>query len=461
MLEIRYDNVWAKCSGSRLAISYISEVLTCTVKGARYTNAYKMGSWNGKRCFYSIRSDCFPAGLVPYVTEYLDKEGIPYDLVDNRPPLIFTLEDPELSITLRDYQEAAVQALLKSERGVCKLPTRSGKTAVGIAVLKSLNLPSLFIVHQKGLAVQAVDEFRIGHAEVGLVGMGKWQPNKITVAMIQSLYSGLKTKNPKCLQLLESVNVFVIDEVHHCSASYKKVSREMRNARFRFGLSATPFMSGKENALETMGIVGPLVYENKMTKLIEHDRIVRPTVFFVRLGGVVYGNEWSEIYEEGIVKNKIRNRAIADIALKMLKKGKRPLILIEKIEHGKALLKLLKPKAKTHFVYGDDDITTRQNALKELQFGSLEVLISSRIFDEGQDIPHLECVIVAGGYKSAVRSYQRYGRGITKVPGKEETIIVDFLDLSHRILRRHSEERLALCKREKAFTVNVVKLEDL
>ena len=359
---------------------------------------------------------------------------------------------------MRDYQVKAVDSLLASERGVCKMPTRSGKTAVGIAALLSIGLPSLFIVHTKGLLAQTVEQFdKVAGVRAGIVGGGKWKPSLHSVCMIQTLYSELKKHTNRITKLLGAAGALVVDEVHHSGTRYREVLNNMPLARYRFGLSATPFMSGKENKLETMGLIGPLVYENKMERLAQRGRIVKPKVYFMRVKRPkIFGDDWGEVYEFGIVTHRRRNMMISLAAVKMLRKGLRPLILIEKIEHGKILYDMLKDHVKVEFVWGEDEAERRSAVLHELQHGDLEILISSRIFDEGQDIPHLQCVIVAGGVKAAVRSYQRYGRGITKVEGKDETVIIDFIDDHNYILEKHSKQRLALCEKEEAFTVKVV-----
>ena len=79
-------------------------------------------------------------------------------------------------------------------------------------------------------------------------------------------------------------------------------------------------------------------------------------------------------------------------------------------------------------------------------------LIATTLADEGLDIPSLDCLILAGGGKSATRAYQRIGRALRPAPDKEEAAILDFFDRAP-YLQEHSLERLRLYRHEPAFDV--------
>ncbi|HIP85668.1 MAG TPA: ATP-dependent helicase, partial [Pyrodictium sp.] len=58
--------------------------------------------------------------------------------------------DVELKITLRDYQEEAIEAWITHDgRGVIALPTGAGKTYIGIAAIAHLRLPTLIVVYTR------------------------------------------------------------------------------------------------------------------------------------------------------------------------------------------------------------------------------------------------------------------------------------------------------------------------
>jgi len=72
----------------------------------------------------------------------------------------------------------------------------------------------------------------------------------------------------------------------------------------------------------------------------------------------------------------------------------------------------------------------------------VRIVIATAVFREGVNIPSLNAVINAGGGKSETMVKQISGRPLTLTEGKDEGIIVDFLDLSNNYLIRHTGERI-------------------
>ena len=91
--------------------------------------------------------------------------------------------------------------------------------------------------------------------------------------------------------------------------------------------------------------------------------------------------------------------------------------------------------------------------------GKLDVLIASKIFDQGVDIPELDALILAGSGKSSGRALQRIGRVIRKNDGKSIAIVVDFYD-NAKYLRDHSEIRRKVYETEPAFSIKFPKLKE-
>lgn len=105
-----------------------------------------------------------------------------------------------------------------------------------------------------------------------------------------------------------------------------------------------------------------------------------------------------------------------------------------------------------------DSTERRKEVLDMLRAGS-GIVISSPIFDEGVDIPSLDCVILAGGGKSQVKLLQRIGRGMRHKDGDNTMKIYDFLDDTNKILLRHSEKRIETYASE-GFKTKLIKAVD-
>jgi len=439
----------------------VKSALTYAVKGAEHTPRFRQGKWDGTKSL--MRYSRFPAGLLSLV---LDSTLGPHEIEDNRPEQSVKLSTPNLrGIKLRDYQKEAIDAFLKNERGIIRLATRSGKTVIAIGICKALKKKSLFVTHTKDLLKQARAEFedKLGK-EIGQIGDGEWNPRKITIATVQTLARKIKQREKSTLNELAQVEYVVFDECHRASTSYQAVSLAMPKARWRLGLSATACITGKENSLYTQALTGPIIYEIDMEKLVDEGRIAKPVVYFIDIPNknkVKEWTKWPSIYQDGIVQHHVRNLLVTNVAVRMSRMHKVVLVLVESVEHGHTLESLIGKYCVCQFVSGSDLTEDRKEALEDLQKRRIDVLVATRIFDEGVDIPLVDCTIMAAGGKSPIQLYQRYGRGITKTPTKAETLIIDFIDRSHPRLKEHSYERMAIVNDDKAFQVHTTTLDQL
>ena len=172
---------------------------------------------------------------------------------------------------------------------------------------------------------------------------------------------------------------------------------------------------------------------------IKIEIIACPTIYL--------GKTWQEIYENGIVSSIERNSLICETAIKHFKQGKKVMILVRRILHGKILENMFVAAfTPAVFLSGKDNAEYRKET-KELfnEVGGF-VLIASTIFDEGVDIPEINVLIIAAGGKSEVKTIQRVGRGLRKK--KEGGVLVyDFNDYS-KFLNNHSMNRIKVYQKE-------------
>lgn len=91
----------------------------------------------------------------------------------------------------------------------------------------------------------------------------------------------------------------------------------------------------------------------------------------------------------------------------------------------------------------------------------LDVLLCSRVFNEGVDIPGLQSAINASGYRATIPTVQKPGRGLRVAEGKTQFTFIDFVDRQHELLLEHSRARAKVYK-AKSFKIHVVSnLENL
>jgi superfamily II DNA or RNA helicase len=122
-------------------------------------------------------------------------------------------------------------------------------------------------------------------------------------------------------------------------------------------------------------------------------------------------------------------------------------VLAVRIEHGHILEEMAKelfPELKLKYIHGGSEDETREEVIKDLKSGKIDVAVATTILNEGVNIPSLGAVINAAGGKSEIAVLQKIGRGLRVTDKKKVIYLVDFFDSSHRFLIEHFGERLTL-----------------
>jgi superfamily II DNA or RNA helicase len=382
-------------------------------------------------------------------------------------PVSLWNNEEQKSIVLHDYQEEALAAFVTHRRGIIRISMGSGKTIVGMAITQMLQVKTLFLVGTKDLLIDTIAEFKLkANIDAGQIGDDVWNPQEVTVSTIQTLSRRIKEKYVR--DYLGRVILVIFDEAQHASRMYQEIGRALKAAYYRVGLSATVGLGQKEEKLKSMSLTGPMIYDVKMKRLVDKKQLAKPTAIFLRIPRMDTDPHWDlmeydEQYDKGIVHNAFRNMVFAHVCMEMRRRGFASLLLIEKLAHGENIMALLDEHArkwKVDYVTGKHDSKVRTKVKSGLQTGDVDILVTSRIFNEGVNIPSLESVVVASGYKAPGLTYQRYGRGVRKTAIKDTTTIVDAFDEFAPKLREHSEARLALVKKNKAFDVMLVDWQD-
>jgi superfamily II DNA or RNA helicase len=170
------------------------------------------------------------------------------------------------------------------------------------------------------------------------------------------------------------------------------------------------------------------------------------------------GMPYSEIYSNEITNNYERNKLVVDIAMKAIRANKSTLILINYIEHGENLLKILeKVYPEAVFIHGSTEPEKRLNVLKEFKEGTRKLIISSNILGEGVDIPKLDLLITARAEASTIAAYQALGRTLRLSEGKTKALVVDICDSGVKYLESHTNSRISVYAKEPRYKLIPVK----
>jgi superfamily II DNA or RNA helicase len=420
-----------------------------------------------KRCEFlqSVidKEGIFLTGFVPRLEEFCKDAGIPFQVRDENIYPEWYRNFPELSqilkqekralleshgITLRPDQTALIRAANLKGRGVIHSPTGSGKTVLMLSTLIYHHpLNALILVPNTDLVRQGVSDFKPFFSEgiVGYITGDEILPGRITFANIQKLHRIPMSTWHKNLEAI------FVDECHHVTSfkgTYAKVLKSIP-APLRLGFTATlPYDPESIMALE--GLIGPVIGSVSIQELVEKEVLAKP---IIKIRKVPYNHKiremevFANVYDNGVVNNRIRNRMILQEATELVSQGLTVLILVTKLEHGENLERMSQvmfPDLKLRYIHGVTHKSIREEVQETLTRKDLNVVISSVIWKEGINIPSLGAVINAAGGKYEIFPQQALGRGLRIATGKSEVVLVDYFDPSHPYLIDHFGHRFCL-----------------
>lgn len=407
-----------------------------------------------------IDNNRFYTGLLSRVEEILRAHQIEFDISWSydpgfKSPLEITV--PTLpGIELRPHQHAATMTLIaRGGRGVVNVATGGGKTEIGCAVAKHYGAQTIFVNDRVKHAIQAANRFKKYGIDCGILGGGHRDVDHMVVsAVADTLYTGIKNSDLDVWQLLERTELLMFDECHHLQSNMWTVIGENCPAHRRAGLSASAFEDPNSRCYDDMlliGQTGEIVCHVPPRWLIDRGFLAEPLIHYTAINTPrPKSMDYSTVYNEGIVENQLRNILIAGYAEILRNYGFKVLILVQRINHGKNLLKLLKDP-NVVFSYGGDQMFQWDGDLVEANMSPEElstrfehqtagILIGSTVYDESIDIPSMTALIMAGGGRKYRRTVQRIGRAAHST--NEFVHVFDFWDYQHPYLQKHSRLRL-------------------
>lgn len=346
------------------------------------------------------------------------------------------------AVSLRDYQERAVTALLPHSMGTLCGATGSGKTRMAAAIIQRRGVPTIFFVHTKDLLWQAHASFEetLG-VKVGVIGDSEADVRDVTVATIQTM-NRLDEVDDRWEQV-------IVDECHHLAAStFFNVTGKF-SSYYAVALTATPYrVDGADLMIEAGG--GPIVARITVTDLVAAGMLTRVLARFIPMaGGVSYAPmPRHAVVEKWIVRNATRNQVLADAAKEHAQEGKSVLVAVNQIAHANLLAGLI---GECETLIGSKVSRDRKAILQRLQNKTMKIVIAT-LGKEGLDVPALDVVINGAG---GTDSTQLVGRVMRISPGKKNALYIDVIDSGHITLQKASYARLKRMQAEPAFTVVV------
>ena len=404
-----------------------------------YAKKVRMGFWVGNTpkylYLYEVHGDEI---LLPYGTLKQIQPLIKGSVVtsDFKP---FTSIDYGERVPLYDYQKQAVEATKNGLYGILQSKAGSGKTQMGIALIKEWGRRALWLTHTADLLTQSkeraeryMDKSLIGTITEGKVNIGQG----VTFATIQTMCK------LDLSQYKDMWDVIIVDECHRVCGSpsqmtmFAKVLNSL-SARHKYGLSATVHRAdGMIQA--TFSLIGDVVYtvpdEAVADKVMQVG--IKPIGTGVKLTPECLNTDGTLNYAKLI--NYLTNcftRNICIIDELIDQKGKSCLVLSDRLEHLEKLLNMLPDDMRSQAAMISGKMTTkkgkaeREQAIEDMRIGKKKYLFATySLAKEGLDIPCLERLLMVTPQKDYAVITQSIGRIARTYDGKADPIVFDFVD---------------------------------
>ena len=375
--------------------------------------------------------------------------------------------DVEFNGSLRDEQPRALDKLLEHDIGVLSGTTAFGKTVVAIKLIAERKVNTLIIVDKVNLVTQwkkrltefltineilpdRVEDKKRGRKKanciIGQLGAGKDNLSGIIdIAVMQSLNRMGEVKD-----CVKNYGMIIVDECHHISAFSFETILKSSNAKYVYGLTATPIRKDGHHPIIFMQC-GPIRFKDDAKKQaekrpFEHYVIPRFTSLRVPLDKNEKDVSIQELYSE-IVVNECRNQLITDDIVKSFESGRNCLVLTERTAHVELLAKKLSERIpEVISLTGGMGVKRTREIMTQISDTPadkpLTLVATGKYIGEGFDEPRLDTLflVMPISWKGTLQQYA--GRLHRLFANKKEVQIYDYVDIHVRMLERMYHKRL-------------------
>ena len=357
----------------------------------------------------------------------------------------------------REHQAQALEGWKQCHgRGVVVMPTGSGKSFLAILAMLHIQrstliiVPTIDLMHQWSSQLEAFFK-----CPIGMLGGGSRDVLDITVSTYDSAVIHMEFIGNK-------FGFIIYDECHHLPSQMNIIAASMCVAPYRLGLSATPERDdGGEK--ELFRLVGPLAYQIHIDELEGHilapydtRQVVLPLhddeaeeytatrkiyTDFLRANGITFNsrNDWSKFIimcaqkpnGRDVLKAFNRQRHIAQSGRSKFEKtwdiirehcGERIIIFTADNDTAYKLGREFFLPVLTHQTKGSE----RKEFLDKFRNGEYSILVTSKVLNEGVDVPEASVGIIVSGSGSIREHVQRLGR-ILRAKANKRAVLYELL----------------------------------
>ncbi len=335
------------------------------------------------------------------------------------------------------------------KKGVVVLPTGTGKTHLANLAIEAAGRPTLVVTPTIDLMNQWYDELTIAFGEeIGLLGGGYNDLKPLTITTYDSAYINMD-------RIGNRFGLLVFDECHHLPGPTYGLAAMSSLAPFRLGLTATPERA--DNAHTQLDkLIGPIVYRREITQLRgeflaeyrvetihvdlteqqrnEYESARELYRSFLQSQGIDMRrpNAWRQFLiqahrsPEGrqafLAHRRQRELALAapaklNLLGRLLERHNGDRVLI--FTHDNATVYKIARQFLVPVVTHQTSTKERREILLRFNAGTYPIVATSRVLNEGVNVPEANVAVILSGSGSVREHVQRLGRILRKSGDKE------------------------------------------
>ena len=388
-----------------------------------------------------------PRGCEESAIDFLRENNVDVEIQDKaNPGMPITVE---FNGQLYPEQVQAIEELARHRCGTLYATTAFGKTVTAAAMIARKKVNTLILVHTKALLDQwrkrlseyLITDFQSEEQPKGRGRRKKFQQfgalsstentlnSNIDIALLQSCINDNEVK-----PFVREYGMVIVDECHHAPAfNFERVLREV-NARYVYGLTATPIRKDGHQPIIFMQC-GEIRYTSdpKVQQAQQSFRRLLISRFTSHRNLNAEDRNYAQILDE-LTENESRNKLILDDVAANLAEGRTPIILTARTAHVDILTEQCRKISPNVIrLVGNDSAKAKREVMSRLNDipanEPLIVVATGKYVGEGFDLPRLDTLMLAlpVSWKGLIAQYT--GRLHRNYPDKNETRIYDYIDL--------------------------------
>lgn len=335
---------------------------------------------------------------------------------------------------LNVFQSETLKALADSHRrrqaaGLVVLPPGSGKTRV--AAEDALRFGAqciLYVAHTHEILDVAKSEFAAKFGDANVTQHMSCESldalNRVNLVTVQLLHKHVRALD------IEAIDYVIVDEFHHAPARTYRAIMGTLHPRYLLGLTATPFRGDNQDVLA-------LCHNNQIVdfdlRTGVNSGILSPYYYYGCFDNVDYSTIRfnNNHYDIGDLERALlipaRDQAIIQ-KWRQLADGRATLAFCCSHDHAWRMATSFSAAGIPAAAYiSSTALEERAMLVDRLASGNVSVLCVVDIFNEGADLPFIECLLFLRPTESKRILYQQLGRGLRQYVGKRQCVAIDFI----------------------------------